>query len=227
MMMPKKKTTKKRAVKKSIGVVLGTGPSLTKDQLDYVYQSQQAGKCKVYGVNHAWRDFPTLDVFMACNYEYYNYYWEHGLKNIPAAKWTWHLETSKRYGINYIEGKWEEGFSKDPNYLHFGHSSGFQIAGLAYRDKIKKMILLGYDMCFAPDYNGRNRQIGNKPRHYFGEYPEQLQHWPSVKIQRGVFTELIQHFERVSEINTDVEIINCSPDSAMTCFPMMKLEDAI
>jgi hypothetical protein len=212
-----------------IAVILGTGPSLTKDQLDHVYQAQQAGKCKVFGMNHIWQDFPTLDVFMACNLEYYDYYWDRGLKYTPCQKWTWHKPTADKYQINHVEGIWADGFSKDPNYIHLGHSSGFQAPGLAYNLGYRKLVLLGYDMGYAPDYDGKARQVGSKPRHYFdgGEYPAPLQHWPSVKVKNGVFIELIEQFEKVKEINPDVEIINCSPGSYMTCFPIMDIKEAL
>lgn len=212
-----------------IAVILGTGPSLTKEQLKIVEQAKNEGKCQVFGMNHIWQDFPTLDVFLSCNKEYYDYYWHEGLKYHPATKWTWDKDTAKKYQINYVEGKWADGFSKDPNFIHYGHSSGFQVPGLAYNYGFRKMILLGYDMGYASDYNGRCRQVGSKPRHYFdgGEYPHRLQHWPSVKVKNGVFTELIQQFEKVKEINTDLEIINCSPGSHLTCFPMMDIEEAL
>lgn len=209
------------------GIILATGPSLTKQQLITAKAAQSADKAMVFGVNHIWRDFPSLDVFLACNPEYYDAYWEEGLKDIESDKWTWHKPTAEKYRINHIEGRWADGLSTDPRYLHLGHSSGFQVPGIAYHYGIRRMLLCGYDMRYAEDYDGRNRRVGSSPRHYFGEYTPELQHWPSVKIKNGVFTELIEQFEKVKEINRDVEIINCSPGSAMKCFPMMSLEEAL
>jgi len=207
-----------------LAVILGTGPSLTPDQLEHVKQAQAAGKCKVFGMNNTWMD-AKLDVFLACNPEYYSHFWDKGLKDYPCEKWTWDKSTATKYDITHIHGKWGDGFSK--THLHYGHSSGFQAPGLAYYMGFRKLILLGYDMGYAPDYNGKTRQIGSKPRHYFGEYPSQLQHWPSVKVKDGVFTELIEQFEKVKEINTDLEIVNCTPGSYMTCFPMMDIKEAL
>lgn len=181
----------------------------------------------VFGMNHVWRDFPTLDVFLSCNPEYYDHHWDDGLKDHPAEKWTWDKMTAEEYGIRYIEGRWDDGFSTNPKYLHYGHSSGFQLPGIAYHYDVRKMLLIGYDMAYAHDYDGKANRIGSKPRHYFGEYAPDLQHWPSVKIKNGVFTELIEQFEKVKIINPNIEIINCTPGSAMTCFPMMDLESCL
>ncbi len=234
-MTTKKKRTKKPAPAPTetpatdVAVILATGPSLNAAQLALVREAQKAGKVRVFGMNHIWKDYPDLDGFLACNYQYYEYYWDEGLKYLPCDKWTWHEPTAKKYGLKYIDGKWAPGLSTDPAYIHYGHSSGFQVPGIAYHAGARKMILLGYDMSYAPDYNGRSRQIGSKPRHYFkgGEYPTPLQHWPSVKVRRGVFVELIDHFAEINTVNPDVTMINCSPGSAMTCFPMMDLEVAL
>ncbi len=212
---------------KRTAVVIGTGPSVSYDLLDEVREAQKAGKCAVYGMNRLWRDYPDLDVFLSCNPEYYDYEWDKGLRDHPAEKWTWDKVTSIKFGINYIEGRWADGFSKDPKYIHYGHSSGFQLPQLAVHAGYKRLLLLGYDMCYAPDYDGSAKKVGSRSRHYFGEYPKELQHWPSVQVKDGAFVELIQQFEKVKEINTDIEIINCSPGSAMTCFPIREFRECL
>jgi hypothetical protein len=94
---------------------------------------------------------------------------------------------------------------------------------------IKKLLLIGHDMKYAPDYDGRKHKTGSKPRHYFSEYPEPLQHWPSVKVglsKPGVLDGLIEVYNKMvpqlKELN--MEVINCTPDSALPSFPMSTLE---
>lgn len=206
-------------------VVLATGPSLTPEMLAAARRGQERGAWAVYGMNHVWRDFPTLDVFLACNPEYYETQWDLGLKHHRAAKWTWDWKTAMKYGLNFIPGKWADGFNKDGSCIHYGHSSGFQLPQIAYHDGFRRLLLCGYDMRYAADYDGKNQRIGSAPRHYFGEYEDAaLNHWPSVKVKDGVHVELIEQFEKVKRLNPEVEIINCSPGSAMTCFPMATLE---
>jgi len=69
----------------------------------------------------------------------------------------------------------------------------------------------------APDYDGKSREIGSEPRHYFGEYPHSMQHWPSVKVRGGVHVELLELYRSVADQGL-VEIINCTPGSALDCF---------
>lgn len=209
-------------------VVLATGPSLTPEVLAAARRGQDLGAWAVFGMNHVWRDFASLDVFLACNPEYYAAQWELGLKDHGAQKWTWDRGTADRYGLRFIAGKWADGFSKDQGVIHYGHSSGFQLPQIAYHAGFRRLLLCGYDMRFAVDYDGRNQRIGSSPRHYFGEYKEpELKHWPSVKVKDGVFVELIEQFEKVKRLNPDVEIVNCSPGSAMTCFPIRTLGECL
>jgi hypothetical protein len=212
---------------KKTAVILATGPSLTPEVLKTARRGQELGAWSVYGMNHLWRDFPTLDVFLACNPEYYDAQWHFGLKFSRAEKWTWDPKTATQYGVRFIEGKWADGFSKNPWVIHYGHSSGFQLPQIAYHAGFRRLLLCGYDMRYAKDYDGRNQRIGSSPRHYFGEYAPELQHWPSVKIKDGVFVELIEQFEKVKKLNPDVELVNCSPGSAMTCFQMSTLEEQL
>lgn len=209
-------------------VILATGPSLTAEVIETAKRGQELGQWSLFGMNHVWRDFPALDVFLACNIEYYETHWHRGLREHRAEKWHWDLDTCIKFGLNYIPGKWKDGFSKDPSCIHYGHSSGFQVPQLAYHSGFRRILLCGYDMRYASDYDGKNHRIGSAPRHYFGEYEDPaLNHWPSVKVKDGVHVELIEQFEKVKRINTDVEIINCSPGSAMTCFPLSTLKEML
>ena len=209
-------------------VILATGPSITPDVIAAAREGQARGLWSVFGMNHVWKDFPTLDCFLACNPEYYEIHWERGLNKLTCKKWTWDKKTASRFDINYIEGKWADGFSRDSKVIHYGHSSGFQLPQIAYHAGFRRLLLCGYDMKYARNYDGKNKRIGSSPRHYFGEYKEaELNHWPSVKVKDGVHIELIEQFEKVKRINTDIEIINCSPGSAMTCFEMSTLADQL
>ena len=86
-------------------------------------------------------------------------------------------------------------------------------------------MLLGYDLKYAADYDGKARQIGSSPRHFFGEYESNLQHWPSVQVKAGVHVELV-HLYKTIEIQGLIEIVNCTPGSALEgVIPSMPIED--
>lgn len=116
------------------------------------------------------------------------------------------------------------GLSTDPTILHHGHSSGYQLLGMAYRNGFDRIILLGYDMKYAPDYDGKAQAIGSGPRHFFGEYEPALQHWPSVMVRSGVHVELLELYRSVAEQGL-VEVINATPGSALDCFPSMDITE--
>lgn len=160
-----------------------------------------------------------------CNWQWWHRRWD-VVKDLPAEKWTTNRQAADTYGINWIDQKpgFGEGLSTDPSYLYHGHGSGFQLLGMAYRARPERIVLLGYDLKYAPDYDGRNRQIGSSPRHFFGEYEPELGHWPSKMIERGVHIELVGLYTSVAEQNP-CQIINCTPDTALECFQRADIDD--
>ena len=116
------------------------------------------------------------------------------------------------------------GLSEDPGVISHGHGSGFSLLSMAHRAGADRIVLLGYDLKYAPDYDGKAGYIGSQPRHFFGEYPEKMVHWPSAQVQRGVHIELVELYRAVKEQGL-VEIINCTPDSAIDCFERMHIEE--
>lgn len=188
-----------------VGVIIGTGPSLTDDQLDLVKPYRK------FGVNNA--IFKTdLDVHLACNPEWWDHY--HDQIKSEAALWTWDKPTADKYGLNHISGRWGPGLSTDPDYIHYHHGSGPQMVNLAYHYGVKTFILIGWDMRYS------------QKRHYFGEYPKELQHWPRTG-PNGELTGLIKEMETIKPEGYDIQIYNCSPGSALTCYPSRSLSELL
>jgi hypothetical protein len=178
----------------------------------------------LFGCNRLFRDVPDLAVLWGTNTAFWDHYWLQGLAEYPAEKWTVSHEAADRYGLNWIAEKNARGLSADPGLIHHGHGGGYSMLNLAYLTGASRIVLLGYDLKYASDYDGRNHAIGSAPRHYFGEYPEALRHWPSAKVSRGVHIELVELYESVAAQGL-VEIINCTgPNSALTCFPMKEID---
>lgn len=174
--------------------------------------------------NDAIRLAPDAALLFACNYQWWDARWPE-VKDLSAEKWTSRSESAAKYGINWIAEVNKPGLSTDPNLLHHGHSSGYQLVGMAYRAGAERIVLLGYDLKFAPDYDGKAKRIGCGPRHFFGEYRErELQHWPSVKVRAGIHVELLGLYRSVAKQGL-VEIVNCTPGSALDCFPRMDIRD--
>jgi len=196
-------------------IIIGTGPSLTTEQIAIAKKAQADKKALLFGVNMAF-EF-GLNVHLACNREFYDHYGT----DYPGYKWTWDEDCAREHKINHVFGKWAPGLSKDPRYIHYHHGSGPQIINVALHYGMTTMLLIGYDMRFPGKVN--NRQYVDR-RHYFGEYPPHLQHWPRTG-PNGELEGLIKEMETIKPEDYGIRIINCTPGSAMTCFPFGELGD--
>jgi len=174
------------------------------------------------GCNNVFLDVPDLAVLYGCNFAWWCEYWGLVHKH-PAEKWSSNWDAHQMFGINWISEKNAPGLSTDPTVIHHGHGSGFSLVNLVYLMGAERIVLLGYDLRYSSDYDGRSCKIGSGPRHYFGEYPEGLRHWPSVHVRGGVHTELCELYRSVADQDL-IEVINCTPDSALDCFQRMSIE---
>lgn len=136
---------------------------------------------------------------------------------LPAEKWTVNKQAAQEFYINWIAEKNAPGLSTDPDIIHHGHGSGYSLVSMAHRAGAERIVLLGYDMKYAPDYDGKTRQVGSTPRHFFGEYPHSMQHWPSMQVVDGVHVEMLDLYRSIARQGL-VEVINATPDSAIDCF---------
>lgn len=196
-------------------IILATGPSLTTEILEEVRHNQVTQGIKVYGMNLIYNVYPWLDVFHACNPDFYDYYWYKGLREHKAQKWTWDAKTALKYDLCHVEGKWADGLSTDPDFIHYHHASSPQLLNLAYHHGAKEIGLLGFDMRYPGKINDHNY---TDKRHYFGEYPKELQHWPRTGPD-GEMTGLIKEFETIKPEDYGIEIYNLTKNSALKCYP--------
>ena len=189
---------------------IGTGPSLT---LSQVNTARDKG-FELYVCNNAFQVALDASLLYGCNYKWWKHYYK-DVKDLPCEKWTTNKQAADEFGINWIAEKNERGLSNDPNVIHHGHGSGYSLVSMAHRAGADRIVLLGYDLRYAADYDGKQQKRGATPRHYFGdEYPASMQHWPSVKVKDGVHVELVDLYKSIKDQGL-VEIINCTPGSAL------------
>ena len=193
-------------------VCIGTGPSLTVEQV----QTARDKGFTLYACNNAIQLAPDAALLYSVNLAWWDHYYR-DVAILPCQKWTTNIAAANKYDINWIAERNAPGLSEDPNVIHHGHGSGYSLVSMAHRNGAERIILLGYDMKYAPDYDGKAHQIGSSPRHFFGEYPHSMQHWPSVRVQKGIHVELLELYASIYAQGL-VEVINCTPDSAIECF---------
>ena len=108
-----------------------------------------------------------------------------------------------------VSGK-HDGLTECPNALRTGSNGGYQAVNLAVLAGAKRVLLLGYDMRF-PD--GRSHSHNGHPsRHPETNYSQYAKH----------FATMLPDLVRLG-----VEVINCTPGSAIQCFPVAALESVL
>jgi hypothetical protein len=189
-------------------VVAATGPSLTEAV------AERCRGSRVLAVNDAYRRLPWAEVLYACDQEWWNVH--QGCPDFAGEKWSSHeagtndkLATAERYGLRLVQGRDGEGFSLDPSVIHYGSNGGFQALNLALLMGAKRVLLVGFDMHAT---NGR---------HFFGDHPEPLSNYVRYET-------LVPYFRRAAALlPRGIEIVNCTPGSALDCFPAARLEDVV
>lgn len=166
-------------------------------------------------VQDAYRMVPWGDALYGCDERWWDKH-QH-CEDFRGAKWSSHdlltssndkMACAERHGLNLVKGATATGFSTDPSVIHYGENSGFQAINLTILLGSPYIVLVGFDM----------RLVG-KQSHFFGDHPPGL-------FQRGEYGSFIRNFEKAPP-PAGVTIINATPDSALTCYPMMAFEDAI
>lgn len=206
-------------------IVTGTGPSITNESIELVNEARAAGLVKVFGSNRAYQIF-DVDLMHGCNKEFWEYWYEHDpeLKNRPFLKYTTRPELEGKYpGLEYIKEEWIDGLSRDPTYIAAHHGTGPQAVNLAYLFGAARILLIGWDMRFPGKVDNKTYK---QPRRYFGEDALTKKHWPRTGAD-GALDGLINEMKTINPKDYGIEIINCTPGSAMRCFPMMDLSDAL
>lgn len=193
-------------------VCLATGPSLTEADCAFV-----RGRARVIAINDAHRLAPWADVLYSSDRHWYPHY-----KGVPEFK-------GMKYGISLLKGApvgfdkypdiavlrnlGRDGLSDDPSGLTTGRNSGFAAIGVAVHAGASRVLLLGYDM-----------QCSSAKAHFFGSHPKGLNQTTEsmFSLFRSSFETLIEPLRA-----RGVEVINCSRESALACFPRMTLEEAL
>ena len=190
-------------------VLIGSGPSLTDAQINRVAEAGHP----VIAINDNYQRAPWADMLYACDRQWWRWHEDTALKfrGLKVTVSDVAAELYRERGLLWIPGYWRDGFSHEPNYIHYGKSSGYQGANIAFLAGARRILLLGFD----------HRNIGDQP-HWFGDHPNKVRsHYP------GWFKNWITIANDLANSHADCEIINVTPGSALTVFPMMDLAEAL
>jgi len=192
------------------GVLLATGPSLSRDDVEYLRPLHKAGDVVVFGLNDAYRWCDFLDVFYFCDPRWLDANLD-ALDYVCDEVWTQDAGTRAKYPnkIKRVAGTSGNGICKQPSHIFFGGNSGFQCLNLAFHFGIREFYLLGYNMDVPP----------GKKQHMFGPHPQGLNQAHNYKGFIGSF----------NQINKDdrAMITNCTYPTALDCFRKLPLKEAL
>ena len=177
-------------------------------------QIKSLRKTRTIAVNDAHCMIPDADMLYAADHQWWRY---HKFRQaFKGERWTqdkgpegWR-EEARLQGLNVIGCRHQLMLSRDPLYVGSGWNSAFQALNIAVLQGATRILLLGVDL---------HERSG---KHFFGEHPPPLQ-------RNSPFKTMIRAFETAAaQLETmRVTVINCSPDSALKCFPVMRVSDAV
>lgn len=183
-------------------VIAASGPSLTDSQLD----AARAAGARTITTNTTWGRAPWADVFYACDM----LWWKTNAAKIPkdlrSRCWTQDRASAERWQINWVRQSARPGLGAKE--IHVNGNSAFGAINLAYLFSARRILLLGFDM----------REVDGK-KHWHSDHPKPL-------VQNMPFKEwLFKSVALARDLKAaGCEVINCTPGSALTVWPMSTIE---
>lgn len=186
-------------------VCIASGPSLT---------AEDCAAARTLGpaiaVNLSFRRAPAARHCYAAD----DVFWDRYAGEVKSAGmecWTTSRAAADKHGLRYAWSTRCRGLAMGGVNLgpEGGANSGFQAVGLAYMFGARRIVLLGYDM---------QRTAGRSHWHADHEFPlarlGKLDQWAAAMTPLAV-----------GLVRAGVEVINCSRETALTCFPRANIED--
>ncbi len=188
-------------------VILASGPSLTAEQVLTVENAE----VKTIAVNSTVYKMAIPDVAYAGDLLWLKA--NHNKIDVgratKTARWTCDRSAAERYGLNWIKGVNREGLSRESKWINTNGNSGFQAINLAYLFGVRRILLLGFDMCLGV----------NGERHHHPDHPAPM-------VQAQTFGDWLYKANFLARDLKDAgcEVINCSGRTALTCWPRSTIE---
>lgn len=185
-------------------VVIGGGPSLTAEDVEHCH-----GKAPVIAINDAYRLAGWCTWLHACDSKWWRWHASQGALDIDCIRTTIDPLVPPAWA-HLLQNTGTYGFDPRPWCLCTGNSSGYQGVCIAMHGGATRIVLLGFD--YAPDDDGKE--------HWFGAHPET---YPvDYAAMRDSFELLAPSIEERS-----IEVVNCTPGSALETFPMADIREVL
>ncbi|MFQ5954709.1 MAG: hypothetical protein ACE5JZ_06580 [Kiloniellales bacterium] len=171
-------------------------------------------RARVIAINDAYLLAPWADVLYFCDCRWFEWHAERPeFQAFKGLKVTLDEEVPKRHpDIKGVRNTGRDGLEMAPTGIRTGRNGGYQAINLAVHLGAARIVLLGYDM--KPAADGRT--------HWHGGHPVPLKETVFQRAMLPCFATLVRPLQELG-----VEVINATPDSALTTFPKRRLEDAL
>ncbi len=180
-------------------VLLGCGPSLTQADVDFC-----RGKARIIAINMAYTLAPWADVLYGCDEQFWSFK-KGAAASFKGLKYALESGAGRWPGVQVLRQTGKEGLELDPTALRTGRNSGYQAMNLAVHLGAVKIVQLGYDMAGG---------------HFCRDYPG---------TRMSPFDDFIVKFQTLVKplAKAGVSVVNCSRQTALTCFPRQSLASAL
>lgn len=186
--------------------VLASGESMSAVVAEFV-----RWRCRTIAINNTWQLAPWADMLYAADASWWDKYHPYtrdfkGLKVSASAECGRYPDVLK---LEYSDAPGGDGFDPDPAFVRKGGNGGFQAIHIAAHAGANRILLCGFDM---------------RGGHWHGRHT-----YPLREHGEGIFIEWIRRMNSIVQplAERGIEVINCTPGSALKCWPVMLLEDAL
>jgi hypothetical protein len=187
----------------TVAIVAG-GPSVNDEQIQTVKRWREASQnARVIVINTTFKRAPWADLLYACDTPWWDTYIAQVRDTFHGALWTQNIASKQFDGVRTVGSLNAPGLSRRPGVIHQGGNSGYQAINLAWLAGARRMRLLGFDM----------RNVDGRTHHH-GDHPGVL-HRPMV------YDRWLPQFDALAaDLRCEgVEVLNCTPGSALKVFP--------
>lgn len=188
-------------------LILASGPSLR----EFIKTPQQhQPEIRVIAVNSSVFAAPRAHVCFGVDFMWWKTHYRAVRADTDAQPWTTDRSAAERFHLKFVRGANEGGLH--PTRVNSNGNSGAAAINFAVLTGVKRVLLLGFDMKLGP----------NEERHWHPDHPKPCTQAQPFEDWLYKFDALARDCEKIG-----VEVINCTPDSALKCFPVAQLKDVL
>jgi hypothetical protein len=184
--------------------IFASGESMNADVAKKV---QYVAALRTIAINNNFLLAPWADLLFASDARWWDIYKKKGALDFQGYKVC--LEETSHAEVLVLKNTGDRGFDPNPANLRTGRNGGYQAVHLAAHTGVRKILLCGFNMQGGHWHKEHEAPLKTTPKDL---YPQWIR----------MFAELAKELQA-----RNIEIINCTPDSALKCVPYVDLDQAL